>query len=526
MLLKKIIVLLVLFILLGVLAACTQPTAEAMPAVTPLPTRTSPAPTLSPTAAAPTSTPTPALAPTQTRTATATKTPPPTPRPSPTLTPYPTFDLAQVTPRGPLPTAVCPVEDPDMEIVVDRSSIIDFPTFIEAIWLLLDEGASLRQVAAAFNEAYQVEMAPLVDLTGDGLPELVVGDPWETIGIGCDDGEYKEIFNYWTEGWFWPAEVHYPKDMNLNGIPDIVITYLATSGANAVVDILEWDGAQFVSLVQINHGENSPDTSVLARALYWYENSWLEGWGGGEEGRLPMMNGGAQVDIRDLDGNGTLELIVTDSGPGHPDTLENFGPWRGKQVIFTWDGVHYLYSSLEMDAPIYRFQAVQDADRYFLLGNYERALALYQDAIFSDKLTWWSVDLRDYLNDVRYAEEFGDATPTPLPPDPNEYANLAAYSRYRIMLLQITQGQMESAQIVYDTLQEKYPAGELGYEYAYIATLFWTTFEETESMALSCASVTAYVEANPDMLFYLGDSKHEHGDQSHAYTAGDVCPFK
>jgi len=521
--------LLLLCILLGALAACTQSTAETAPTVTPLPTHTSPAPTPSPTATAPTSTPTPALVPTQTRTSTATKTPPPTPRPlppTPTVTPYPTFDLAQVTPRVPQPTAICPIEDPNLEVVVDRSSITDLRTFVDAIWQLIDNGASIQQVAAAFDEAYQMESSlPLIDLTGDGLPELVVSHTYETIGIGCDNGEYKALFSYSTVDAFSGGELVSLEDMNLNGIPDVVFAYRATSAGNAVVDVLEWDGAQFVSLIQANHGENSPDTSVLARTLYWYDRSWY--WRSrGLVGNVPVMNNYANIETRDLDGNGTLELILTDPGPGHPDTLHNFGPWRGKQVVFTWDGVHYLYSSLEMDPPIYRFQAVQDADRYFLLGNYDRALALYQEAIFSDRLAWWSMELRDYINAVRYADAAGTPRPTPISPDPNEYADLVAYSRYRIMLLHITRGQMESAQIVYDTLQQEFPAEAAGYEYAHIAMLFWTSFEETGSLSLSCASVTAYVEANPDMLFFLGDSAVEHGLQSHIYTAEDICPFK
>ncbi len=39
-------------------------------------------------------------------------------------------------------------------------------------------------------------------------------------------------------------------------------------------------------------------------------------------------------------------------------------------------------------------------------------------------------------------------------PDPNEYPNLAAYARYRIMLLYLLQGWDSDAQVIYETLQE------------------------------------------------------------------------
>ena len=527
---RKRFFLLVLVALIGVLAACTQPTTETAPAVTPLPTRTSPALTPSPTATAPTSTPTPALVPTRTRTGTATKTPPPTPSPlppTPTITPYPTFDLAQVTPRAPLPTAVCPVEDPDLDVVVDRSSITGSDTYVDTVWQLIDEGASLRQIAAAFDEALQAEnVLPMVDLTGDNVAELIVVAGYYMIGFGCQNGEYADLLRYGMDnGWFTAGGIVSVEDMNLNGIPDVVIMYRVTTAADQVVNILEWDGTQFVSLIQANHGIDSPDTSLPARILYWYENEW---WWYSDHypgsNMLPEMNGPAEVEVRDLDGNGTLELIVTDNGPIHYDTLHSYGPWRGKQVIFTWDGLHYLYSGLEMAPPVYRFQAVQDADRYFLMGDYERALGLYQEAIFSDQLAWWSVDLRGHLDEIRYAEGHGNPTPTPIPPDPNEYPTLAAYSRYRIMLLHIARGDMESARTVYDTLLEKYPAGEVGYEYAHIAALFWTTYEGTESLALSCASVTVFIDADPSVLNAL--YSWYQGMQSHAYTAEDICPFK
>ena len=101
------------------------------------------------------------------------------------------------------------------------------------------------------------------------------------------------------------------------------------------------------------------------------------------------MNGQAKINIEDIDQDGLKELILTDTGPKHPDTLYNFGPWRGQEVVYKWDGSNYVFFSLKLTAPHYRFQAAQDADRLFMAGSYDQAIKLYQDVIFSDKLESW-----------------------------------------------------------------------------------------------------------------------------------------
>jgi hypothetical protein len=185
----------------------------------------------------------------------------------------------------------------------------------------------------------------------------------------------------------------------------------------------------------------------------------------------------------------------------------------------------------EFDPPEYRFQAVQDGDRLSLSGDYERALDLYQQAILSDNLKWWSPELRKYLQDTYIATP---VKPTPLS-DKNEYYSLAAYARYRIMLLHLVRGRLPEARVVYNTLQERFGGEEVGHPYAALAAAFWESYQVSQNIEQACHQAIEYAALHEiEILHYLGNLKntedfslaYDHGQQSLAYSPADVCPFK
>lgn len=180
------------------------------------------------------------------------------------------------------------------------------------------------------------------------------------------------------------------------------------------------------------------------------------------------------------------------------------------------------------DPPEYRFQAVQDGDRASLAGQYDKALGFYQQAIFDDKLEGWSRAQRDYVLQVHFDQEDGTATPveTRPPLDPAEYPALAAYARYRIMLLHVVQGHLSDAKVVYDTLQAKFPEGQHGYIQAELATAFWKRYAMSGDIGDACNAAIEYTQSNSiDILFYLGNNS-QYGSQNLAYTPETVCPFQ
>lgn len=473
-----------------------------------------------PTETAPQATVTATLPPQPTSTAT----PEPTPTDTPTATPYPTFDAAHAVTSTPFPPAECPPEDPNL--VIDTSFDPDtMPS--DTRFTLIDKavanGASLSQL----HEAFGLELR---DLTGDGVKELYYHDLYTLFILGCKEGKTVTLLNYRDDGsWAGGPKILSIQDMNLNGVPEVVTEGLATTGLNTNVNIFEWNGSKFAQLLKAGLGENSRETSAFARTLYWSDIDWYrdaEYYETHPGYFSPSMNGRANITIKDTDANGTKELILKDDGPTHWDSLLNYGPWRGKEVVFKWDGLHFLYSSLEMDPPEYRFQALQDADRFFLMGDYDRALAFYQDVIFDQVLEWWSEERKNYEREIFYYSLGKDPDPTLLPPeqDANEYPTLAAYARYRILLYYLSNGWDEDARVVYDTLQEKYPPGAVGHQYAHIATILWNAYQEQRDPVEACAQVVDYTRMHTEEIVVPLNPWY-YGLQSHRYVPEDICPI-
>jgi hypothetical protein len=226
----------------------------------------------------------------------------------------------------------------------------------------------------------------------------------------------------------------------------------------------------------------------------------------------------------------TVNELILDSGIMSWLTYSDALPWRNKRTYYQWNGKNYAPTYHEFTIPEFRFQAIQDGDLAVSQSEFTKALSLYQDAIFSDKLKYYSVDIRENLqiNWIRQFEmaQSGNIEPTltPYPNDLTEYPRLAAYAYYRIMLLHLLQGHESDASIVYNILQEKFSNDPYGHPYAEMATAFWNAYQSTHKMYAGCAAAIQYAAEHPDILTPLGSDYH--GWQSHIYKPEDVCPFR
>jgi tetratricopeptide (TPR) repeat protein len=271
------------------------------------------------------------------------------------------------------------------------------------------------------------------------------------------------------------------------------------------VEIFSWNGTEFLLL----NVPDEPWQSFACSDLYGHDS---------------------QVYIEDTNGNGWLELVLIQGIPIGTEHVEGL-PWRPEIRICAWNEDRFAVIDYRIDGPPeYRFQAVQDGDRAVIAGDYDQALQMYREAIENKQLEWWSWDR--FLYEMNAESSLEGIRPTLVPtlrPDPQEYPNLAAYARYRIMLLHILRGDPAEAQASYDKLRLDFPGGKPGYAHAEMAVAFWTAYQRSSDIGQACAQAVKYAAEHPDeILAYLGNNdynKWHFGSQSLVYTPEDVCPF-
>jgi hypothetical protein len=393
--------------------------------------------------------------------------------------------------------------DPEKFCLDVETQVLDF----------LNAGGELQAVLNDLDQS-----ATKVDLTDDGVPELAIAECSLRI-YGCSQGQYVKMLDMGDrEGY---SRILAIKEMNLDGVPELIIGGGVQPFSNAPTmyyRILEWDGGQFRNLVE------QPDFRSKYRGG-GIRNNWIfsEGIGRGVDSIWEDWS------LKDIDKNGTLEFVINSGLPTSFDTAAN-GPWRAETDIYMWNGQNFGLQSIQVEPAQFRFQAVQDADDASFDGQYDKALDLYQQVIFSDTLDWWSEQRREHQLSVLEAEWSGSITPTPLAQDYTEYNNLAAYAYYRIMLLHIVRGWQTEAETIYNALQKKFPSGSEGSAYAEMARLFWVEYRTSQNMDLACQKAIAYTTEHPgEIISYIGNGwkgEIEHGWQSRGYSPEDICPFK
>jgi len=467
----------ILSIVILSLTACAPATAERI--TPPSPSET---PTTIPTA---TSTPSQTQIP-----ATQTITPLPT---IPTFTP--TFDVSTIVTVTPAPPATCPKEDPSVVAKFATPVSNGFYEMYTAddILTYLNSGGSLAQLESREE---------IVDLTGDGLSEVVLRGLVRYHILGCKDGKYQNLFELAT--YDFSMDLEDILDLNKDGIPELVFYSFSRYGF-AYVYIVGWDGNRFRSLINVGTDTSTGEVIDAVSTTAYYK-------------------------LMDMNGDGLKEIVLEDN----PDALEGVSgltiwlliPFRHETIPLGWNGKNFVNLQAENYAsPQYRFQAIQDGDWQTRYGNYARALSLYRETIFNDKLEWWSPERKiyeDYLYNSRFDSE-RIASPTPIP-DNAEYPRLGAYAYYRIILLHFVQENEQEASLAYKALQEKFGNDPYGQPYVEMATAFWDAYQYAHKMYDGCAAAIQYAAEHPEILIPLGSDYH--GSQSHTYVPADVCPFR
>lgn len=426
--------------------------------------------------------------------------------PAPTLAATSTLDARNLLPMTPTPEAKCPLvhslpEQIDLNFLdISLTQQENVKNLEENLLAFLNRYGS----AALFETIKTHHLAGfsdvrLEDWTHDGQNEMILGAFWFFV-FGCRNGEYVTLLKLDPDGHLSPPSIYAVTDANRDNLPEITLRTATFSQGGEQYDMYSWNGTAFVSLLQTN--DNNQDEGR------W----WLEGRGG-------------SIQFSDVDADGIQEVIVDSGIPGWSNYYSGL-PWRNQRTIYGWNGSHYIPRHREFSPPEFRFQAVQDADLAVAQHEYQKAVTLYQQAIFDAGLKPFSPEIRRNLQE-QWNASIGlqaSVTPTNVPPDPNEYSILAAYAYYRMVILHVFSGELEAAQIKYSTLQRKFQAGSPGHPWAIIATDFWNAYQSNQDISNACKAAIARAQEYKQTLTVLGSDYH--GWQSRRYQPEDICPFR
>jgi len=389
---------------------------------------------------------TPSPVPTSTQTSIPIETPTTSITPLPTIPTFtPTFDARTIVTVTPAPKAECPQIDSTIKPEDFLPTKLEYPTpdVTNKVLEFLNKGGDGQALIARLEKVYpdggQYRGAyGFYDVTGDHIPEFLFVElnyDGKPVVLSCQNGRYELLAT--LSGKHESNDYTFQTDdLNMDGIPAIIVT--GTGGVSfpqSIIYIYKWDGQTFSILGQV---------SILALR---------------------------QIQIKDTDGNGTKEIILIGDNPGCTSCF-TFIPQRQRTITYGWNGNSFVEISNEFTSPEYRFQAIQDADAAVIIGQYDIAMKLYEEAISNQGLKWWSPDRMLYEQDAY--RWIPGITPVAMPEeDKTEYPRLAAYAYYRIMLLHLVQGHEPDATTVYNTLQEKFGNNQYGRPYAEMATEFW-----------------------------------------------------
>ncbi len=327
---------------------------------------------------------------------------------------------------------------------------------------------SLEDWAAAdFDGDLQDEwVLVLYDQSLPGVPFGAPGDLWVVNGDGV-------VFRYYTAPSsdiydFLAPTIFALADLTGDGRPELV-TAVVSCGAHTCTTsyrILGHADGQFSDLVR---GHASPEDGLAGNVI-----------------AMPT----ADARLEDVDGDGLPELLVHGGAIGSVGA----GVVRPRTEVWGWDGAAMALRETILDPATYRHHVLYEANDRLAAGDLAGALALYEAAI----------------NDAALRDDGYSYPPEQV------RADVSAFAAFRLILIDLRQGESERAAGRLAWLQENYPeSAAAGAAAALVAG--WTG---PESAAALCASIAAGLATLPNPTGALADM----GYGNPSLGAGDFCP--
>jgi hypothetical protein len=250
--------------------------------------------------------------------------------------------------------------------------------------------------------------------------------------IGCRDNQYQLIgdliFDFSPDGDEFTRLVDIA-DLNADGINEMVISYgtgVLPGSISVYSFVLEWNGFEFRSLLDTSPENGDPS------------GNWSD-W------NLPML--------KDLDGNGTIELLLPRYRHYVCEELET--RWS---AVYMWNGEWYRYMWTDPGDPVFRFQAAFSGDYYSAIRLYDRAEISYRRAINDSSLRRFST------SEWRKNNNAGECNWYPFEPD--EPQRIIAYARLRLLELMVYLNKSDAAVSLVQNFEDNFSITSPGYRFA------------------------------------------------------------
>lgn len=187
-------------------------------------------------------------------------------------------------------------------------------------------------------------------------------------------------------------------------------------------------------------------------------------------------------------------LVVASGGVGSVGA----GPQRPLTTTLSWVGDMITVTDEVSAPPIYRYHALVDGDDAFSDGDLAAAQSLYQRVLEDETLTAWGA----------------------YTPPEEEHRWLRALGRWRLLILNATQGLLADAEAQHAALTADPQPGVPGYPLVALAERFWRSYRRDGDTEAACRYAIDTDEA-PAVLDFLNGF----GYANPLFEADDLCPY-
>ncbi|HEY57460.1 MAG TPA: hypothetical protein G4O04_02770 [Anaerolineae bacterium] len=362
-----------------------------------------------------------------------------------------------------------------------------------------------------FQEAQQTFAALLqgagVAALNAGLSPNDLNARLQEAGVG---GYPRAVYTGEINGDGWPDALLVLVNPDASTSPPVGVLLVALGGPDGycVAQTLVADDADFAGLVV--HAVDDLDADGRLEAVIGWtrcgevtctERLQVLAW---RAGRLTNLLAGSPefadpwVDLQTQGGQEGYHVAVHAEGiPG------GTGPARAYTRIYAYDPVRDAWRLMETQwaPPQTRIHLLHDADRAARHGDLMQALLLYGQVIASQE--------------VRDKALPGAGEPARL------HAVLAAYARFRMLVLHARAGREAIAQATYTELRQAVDDDPALVPYFEMATAFWQVYRQSGWDA-ACEAARRYAQEHAEaVLEPLGPEVY--GTNNRAYTPEDVC---